>query len=396
MRTSYPAAAAALLLMVAPLAGQAVQTGSNGGVTVSSADGRYLMKLGGRIQALYQYDSPDAEAARASAPLGARPVEGSRSLFRVRRGRLALSGHVVDPTWQYKVQVELVGSSLSLKDAYVNWRPVGPGVQLRVGQFKVPFGRQELTSVFKQQLVDRSVVSGAFADGWDDGVMVWGEPLGGRVEYYAGVFNGEGINRGRQQDAANEWAARLVWVPVGSVGYDFTARGARGGGGLAIGVNGRWNGGWLVEADGRPGLTGPVETCDAAGCVLDPGDDARLSTVGADLAFRWRRVAVTGEVFQRQVDPRLDGAATRESLGWYADGGAFLGDRYEAGLRYGRLDPDTAVEADRITEVAPFAVVYLSGNDLKLQADYAWVSAGEAATAVRTDRRLRVQFLLTF
>ena len=47
---------------------------------------------------------------------------------------------------------------------------------LKAGQYKVPFGRQQLTSSGNQQFVDRSVVSDTFARGRDIGVQLWGTP----------------------------------------------------------------------------------------------------------------------------------------------------------------------------------------------------------------------------
>jgi phosphate-selective porin len=156
----------------------------------------FKLRVSGRVQSLYQYSAPDSEADAklTGGAAGTRAQAQATSMLRIRRGRLVMEGFAYDPRLEYNVQLELAGQSVSLKRAFVNWRLAGAGAQLRAGKFKVPFGRQQLTSSFQQQLADRSLVSDEFAKGDDDGVMVWGLPAGGRLEYYAGVFNGEGNN----------------------------------------------------------------------------------------------------------------------------------------------------------------------------------------------------------
>jgi phosphate-selective porin len=180
------------------------------GSTAAPAD-TFRLTLSGRVQTLYPYSAPDADAdakLHGTAP-GTRAEPQATSLLRIRRGRLVMEGFAHDPRLEYDVQLELAGQSVTLKRAFANWRMANGAAQLRAGKFKVPFGRQQLTSSFQQQASDRSLVSDEFARGDDDGVMLWGLPAAGRVEYYAGVFNGEGNNRNAQQDAST--SSRCAW-----------------------------------------------------------------------------------------------------------------------------------------------------------------------------------------
>ena len=61
------------------------------------------------------------------------------------------------------------------------------------GQFKVPFGRQEMTSSGNQQFVDRSLVSDEYERGRDIGVSVQGAVWNNKIEYRVGMFNGNGL-----------------------------------------------------------------------------------------------------------------------------------------------------------------------------------------------------------
>ncbi|HEU4883509.1 MAG TPA: porin [Longimicrobium sp.] len=390
---------AALLLAVLALAATVRPAAADTGRTVLADT--FKLKLSGRVQTLYQHSAPDgdADAKLYGGATGTRPQAQATSLMRIRRGRLVMEGFAYDPRLEYNVQLELAGQSVSLKRAFVNWRLHGADAQLRAGKFKVPFGRQQLTSSFQQQLADRSLVSDEFAKGDDDGVMVWGLPAGGRLEYYAGVFNGEGNNRNSQQDGFNQLAARVAVSPLGAVPYAGPALEGSPRLTFSIGVNGNLNGGWLHEVNGAAGLQPPSRTCTAEGCTVDEGDDARIVHLGADAAVRWRGVSASAELFGRTVDPRQAGLGRREARGWYAQAGAFvIPARLEGGVRVGRLDPDADRTMDRVREVTPFANAYVHGHDLKVQVDYTLLStevADARAGGTRGTRldegRLRVQ-----
>lgn len=398
---------AASLLLAAPAAARAAVPAApgTGGSAAVPAD-TFKLKLTGRLQTLYQLSDPDAETNEKlyGDAFASRPAEQSTSLLRIRRGRIGVEGFAYDPRLEYQVQMELAGSSMSLKRAFFNYRLRGADVQLRAGKFKVPFGRQQLTSSFQQQAIDRSLVSDEFAKGDDDGVMLWGLPAGGRLEYYLGVFNGEGNNRNSQQDAADQWAARLAWSPLGKVSYTGPALDAPARPLVSFGANANLNGGWLYEVNGTAGMQAPMETCTAAGCTRDDGDDARILTLGADAALRYRALSWSGEVFRRTVDPRQAALDEQVWRGWYTQVGVMvLPARLETGVRYGRLDPSDTREMDRVREVTPFASYYLRGNDLKVQADYTFLSTetpdartGGTDAARLDDGRLRIQLQIAF
>ncbi|HEU0014307.1 MAG TPA: porin [Longimicrobium sp.] len=393
---------AALVLAVLALAGARPAAAAE---RTAPAD-TFRLRVSGRVQSLYQYSAPDGEADAKlnGGATGTRPQAQATSLLRIRRGRLVMEGFAYDPRLEYNVQLELAGPSVSLKRAFVNWRLAGADAQLRAGKFKVPFGRQQLTSSFQQQLADRSPVTDEFAKGDDDGVMVWGLPAGGRLEYYAGVFNGEGNNRNAQQDALNQLAARVAVSPLGAVPYAGPALENPRRLTFSLGLNANLNGGWLHEVNGVAGMQPPSRTCTAEGCSEDAGDDARIVHRGADAAVRWRGVSASAELFGRTVDPRQDGLDRREARGWYAQAGAFvLPGRLEGGMRLGRLDPDAGRTMDRVRELAAFANGYVHGHDLKVQVDYTFLSTETAdarvggTRATRLDEgRLRVQLQFQF
>ena len=84
------------------------------------------------------------------------------------------------------------------------------------GQFKVPSFLQQLTSSGNQSFVDRSIVSDEFARGRDTGFAVQGVLFSNKLEYRAGIFNGNGLTRTINDNASFQTNARLMWQPNGN------------------------------------------------------------------------------------------------------------------------------------------------------------------------------------
>ena len=81
--------------------------------------------------------------------------------------------------------------------------------RVHVGQFKVPYGAQEMTSSGNQQFVDRALVSNSFFRGRETGVALWGATPNNKLEWRVGMFNGNSMTRSgqRQQQVPVQRAA---------------------------------------------------------------------------------------------------------------------------------------------------------------------------------------------
>ena len=66
---------------------------------------------------------------------------------------------------------------------------------VKFGQFKVPFGRQQLTSSGSQQFVDRALVSEQYYRGRETGVALWGVLGNNKLDWRVGMFNGNGLTQ---------------------------------------------------------------------------------------------------------------------------------------------------------------------------------------------------------
>jgi phosphate-selective porin len=146
--------------------------------------------------------------------------------FVVRRARLSLTGELVKKI-RFKLQVDATRNPI-LVDAQIDF-VFRPELDLRIGQFYLPFSRENRTSAGDLDTVLRSQVVEKLAPGRDNGslgrdigVMVTGKFS--MVEYMAGIFNGAGINK-LDTNEEKDLSARLVLNPteflaVGGSVYD--------------------------------------------------------------------------------------------------------------------------------------------------------------------------------
>ncbi len=135
--------------------------------------------------------------------------------FSIPRARLTLTTNLLKNV-RFRIQVDGVKSP-ALIDAILDVQ-FKPYLGLRVGQYYVPFSLESTTSDADLDTINRSQVVNALAPGRDIGAQ--GRDIGAMftgkssiVEYYAGVFNGAGINRS-DTNKNKDFAARLILRPV--------------------------------------------------------------------------------------------------------------------------------------------------------------------------------------
>lgn len=152
--TSKIIAAAALTLGLSQPA-LADQAETKGGVTVKTDDGRFEVKIGGRIHFDGNLVSEDEDA-----PFGSSAAP-SQSGFYFRRIYLSLSGKAYG--WKYKVEPDFApnnqsgATSIAFQDVYLA-TDVGPG-ELQLGQRKPFRAMEELTSSNDLLMIERPFAS---------------------------------------------------------------------------------------------------------------------------------------------------------------------------------------------------------------------------------------------
>ncbi len=298
--------------------------------------------------------------------------------FRIRRAKTKFEGWVYDKKLTYELQANWPSSSL-LEDAQLNYDFKGDkNVQLKFGQFKVPFGRQELTSSGSQEFVDRSAVSNTFARGRDIGVQLWGTPAGGKVDWRIGLFNSNGINTSRNDNDKYQTNARLTFQPFGDVKYsegDFESSGQPL---FAIAAQ--------YESNERPvGASGST-----------PAHSADTEIVGGDVVFKYKGLFVFAEYFDASVT-RSAGLSDFDTDGYNLQVGYFVvPKKVELALRLAELDPNAGVANDEREERGVAFGYFFNKHAYKLQADYRQLENNIPAGGSVTNDEFRLQYQIIF
>ncbi len=186
------------------------------GLTATSSDGDFSINIGLRNQFRVTIEQEHPEGEEPDATLG----------FQVRRSRFAIKGNAFDKETKYELQLDLAPRGVStgatgprtspLLDAYVKFEQLSD-LSLRVGQYKVPFLREQIMSDGKLELVDRSIVNSQFTVDRDIGLDVYSKQLFGleQLHYNLGVYTGEGRNSFQQQSFGLLYVARVEVLPLG-------------------------------------------------------------------------------------------------------------------------------------------------------------------------------------
>jgi hypothetical protein len=301
-----------------------------------------------------------------------------RTSFRIRRFKTKMDGWVYTKDLTYELQVNWPDSSNVLEDANINYDFTAGKklVMLKAGQYKVPFGRQELTSSGSQQFVDRSAVSNTFARGRDIGVQLWGTPFNSRFDWRLGLFNGNGRTVSRNDNDDLQLDARFQWQPFGDVKYSESDFDSSGKPLLALALG--------YEASERP--------VAAAGSTPAHANDQTITAF--DVTFKWRGFSLFGEQFQRENDRSLATLATFDDSGYTFQAGYFiLPQKLEVALRLSELDPNDDVGNNEREERGLAVNWFWNKHNHKLQGDYRQL---ENKANRQEDKEIRLQYQLIF
>ena len=99
------------------------------------------------------------------------------------------------------------------RDVYGNWRYFRR-VQIRAGQFKIPFGMDQL---HHPEFINRSLIGNYLAPGRDLGIMAHGKLFDSRLAYQAGIFVHDGWKahtKDHEYSGERTFAGRVVAPPL--------------------------------------------------------------------------------------------------------------------------------------------------------------------------------------
>ncbi|MGC3960380.1 MAG: porin [Verrucomicrobiota bacterium] len=242
------------------------------------------MKIGGFIQGQYETgDQPDARYA------------GIEDRFLLRRARVNIAGTFKED-FDYKLEADFGTNSLSeqtayraqLTDAYVNWNKF-EFANVKFGQFKTPFGYEQLVSDTKLSTIERSLPNDRITDGRQIGLGIAGDFFKKRLSYSVGVFNGSGVNNSFNDNESYMWAGRVSGVALDSKIADKDAR-------IAVGVNA------LTSRD--KGTSKPGYGIDSVpGGAVDNLFFGQRSSYGLDAQAKWWLFGLEAEYLLSHFEP---------------------------------------------------------------------------------------------
>jgi len=356
--------------------------GYDKGLYIQTDDEEFKMKLNIQLQPQYQF------LAMENQP--------NTSTFQIRRARFTFSGHAFDKNLTYKFQFEAVSGRDSasieganttgpnLREAYLNYK-FNDAIQIRGGQFKPAFNREELTSSTAQQFVGRSINNDVFTHGYDLGAMILGGFFDKKLEYAAYVTN---ENNNRNTFNLNNdmlFGARLDWNILGQHGFSFADVNDSDEHQLTVG---------MALSGNKPAASG----------------DDFVHNYTADVSWKYNGFSLFGEGdFSRNHGDKT------EILGFVTQAGYFIvPKKFEVAARFAGVMPlDAGVTNGYEADLG--VNYYFKGHNLKWQLDYGFLinsplvlnAANAPANAARTgglpaftqdqnDQRIRTQVQLYF
>ncbi len=155
-------------------------------------------KVSGYIQPLFAYMTEPAEGDLPPKASNFTALDSTTN-FLLKRARLRLTGEIYSPKLTYTLLLDGLASATNkvVRDGYVSYTPIKQ-LELRAGQFRVPFGWENWTSFTVLPFIERAIVSDTLTRGLDTrdlGVAALGavpvtEAIA--VEYRVAVVNGAG------------------------------------------------------------------------------------------------------------------------------------------------------------------------------------------------------------
>jgi phosphate-selective porin len=367
-------------------------------VYVVPGGSEYKLTLGGYIQANF-------EAGDVSAFEGRFGLTQLQDRFRLRRARITLSGDFAEQ-FEFTVQGDFEQSDglaaatrtgFSATDIFINWHRFAEA-NFKVGQWKAPFGLENLTPDPLILTIERSLPTGAIVPERQIGVMLWGKPLTNAMPdqkdlltYYAGIFNGNGRNFNTNDNNEFMYVGRLELLPFK---------------------------GQVMGQEASLKIAGDYFfSRDQTGTNISPALNLRVGSDGSLSSYTltspderhaysfdaWLKVGpfdLIGEYFNENVRPRGTTFTEFEASGYYVLGGYYLiPKKLQAVVKYESLDPGQRAN-DGIHSITGGLNYYIHGDGIKVMANYVhtWSDFREANPRFGTDQfdevilRLQVMF----
>ena len=319
--------------------------GYENGFYLRTDDNRFSFKINPMIQFRYTFEDFDHKEDDSS--------------FKIDRGRLVFQGNAYNPNIKYFIQLETrsTGSkdgskSVEMLDFFSDITYV-PDAKIRFGQWRVPFNRQMTTPIWKLQMIDRSVANNEFNLGRQLGVMVHGELLDHKLEYYGGFWNGNFRNESRNDNNEHLWIFRASYSPFGIYSYAESD--------LEYSTSPKAHISGSISFDSVDDVTVALENI---GTVA--GEEVDRTQVAGEIGFKYRGFSLISEYYWRKQHGVLD--TNLIDHGFFVQSGYFLiPKKLELAGRYSLVEFDDELEKDALKNVAVGVNYFFNGHGSKLQ-----------------------------
>jgi len=332
----------------------------------------FKLVLGGYIQVNFE----DGDVSAFEGRFGQTAL---KDRFRLRRTRINLTGDFAE-NFDFKVEGEFENSDgissnrtdFSGTDIFINWHQFAEA-NVKVGQWKAPFGLEQLTPDPTLIIIERSLPTGAITPERQVGAQLWGKPFTNiwpaqkdLLTYYAGIFNGNGRNVSINDNNNFMYVGRLELLPWQGklLGQNSS---------LKLGgdvLNSRDDKGTNISQS----LNLLVNSDGSLSPFTLPGADERTAW-SVDAWFNLGPFDLIGEYLQEKVNGRTvagvpPGFADFTTNGFYVTGAYYLiPKKLQAAVRWEQLNPGQKGN-DGIHSITGGLNYYIHGDDLKLMANY--------------------------
>jgi phosphate-selective porin len=323
-------------------------------VTAKPAGKESKLALGGYVQAQAEFgDAPDAR------------FNGIEDRFLLRRARLNVTGSFLE-NFDFKLEADFGANSLSeqtgyraqITDACINWNRYA-FANIKVGQFKTPFGYEQLMADPKYVSIERSLANDRLTDSRQIGLGVGGDFLKKRLGYSVGLFNGTGVNNSFNDNDNFTFAGRVSGTPVVAKIRKEEFR-------WTVGVNG------VTSHDDGVSRTGFGFDSTPATAAVDNLFFGERFGVGVDTQLKWWLFGLGMEYLRNHFEPTDNlPADSFNASGWYVCATAFvLPNKLQGLVKYEEFDSRNGTD-NTTSQTWTFGFNYLiKGDDLKLSANY--------------------------
>ncbi len=252
------------------------------GLRLKSGDGKFTMRIGGRLHAQVTGHEGDLPA----------DVDGTDGT-EIRRARIALSGSVYED-WIWNGEVDFADNETAVKDFWVGYRGL-PGTGLYVGHQKQPYSLSVEMSTNDIPFIERSIDNDLIIPFIDRAIGLRTDVAGSHWFLATGVY-GEAVDSNRDDDEGWGAAGRFVVAPIHNEKHV-----------VHLGIRSAYR----QPSNASDSIRVRDETTHMSNLhIVDTGDIADVkgtALVGAEAALAVGPFSVFGEYNEAFIDRRLGG-----------------------------------------------------------------------------------------